>query len=143
VPLFGRSREKNAAPAPPPELDADERAELDRLATLPLFELSEEVLRLGFSSKQPLPASSEEVKEAARTAVGLVDAYVSSRGDGLMRNRNVVLAHVREALHALLSARLLIRLYGRDPEWFILSQDGRAALDRGDVVEVLARRLPE
>jgi hypothetical protein len=142
VPLFGRSRDEDAAPpvaAAPEVIDP----EVERLATLPTLELAEEILRIGFGDSSPLPASSPQVTGASRTAVGLVDAYVVARGNTLLGSRNVVLAHVREAVHALLIARLVVRLYGRDPEWFVISRDGRAALDRGDVAEVLARRLPD
>jgi hypothetical protein len=56
-------------------------------------------------------------------------------------------AILREAFQALVLARMLIRQEQdyKGATWvtYINSPDGRAALDRADVADVVARRLPD
>jgi hypothetical protein len=146
VPLFHHSDDEHAAPVLP-ELDA----ELQRLVALPMAELAAEALQLGFSDQAPLP-EGKQVKYG-RAAVMVDDVtlrYIEAHHPLLGTRLELVKAYMREAFGALLAARLVTHAFSPSLEGLstsavlslILTREGRAALDRADAAEVLARRLP-
>jgi hypothetical protein len=139
LPLFHHSEDEHAAPAVSPELDA----ELQRLAALPLAELAAEALQLGFTDQAPLP-DSEKATTHARVLVGEVwNRYIDVHPQAALQSQ-LGLSYMREACGALLAAGLVTLAFdtGAISTNLILTREGRAALDRGDAAEVVARRLP-
>jgi hypothetical protein len=141
VPLFHHSDDEQAAPTVSPELDA----ELQRLAALPLADLAAEALQLGFSDQAPLPDSGKATKDALVLVGDVRNRYVEAH-PSLGLQMDLVLSYMREACGTLLAARLVMLAFasqtGGAPGSLILTREGRAALDRGDAAEVVARRLP-
>ena len=73
-----------------------------------------------------------------------LDADAPPRPDGWWALRPVLL----EAFQALELARLVVRQEDTTNHWgtqtaYYLASDGKAALERGDVADVVARRLPQ
>jgi hypothetical protein len=129
---------------------------LERFSAMSVPERAAEVLRT------VAPAISETWENAsfkqgggvlldtrASRLISLLVPHTGIRPDRVTPDQHRTIDELRvtlaEALHALVLARLLIPHEAASGDTYILyanSPDGLGALDRGDVAEVVARRLP-
>jgi hypothetical protein len=148
VPLFRRSRPSDeprvaaaladaaAAGAAPPAPEATR--ELERIAALPLTELAAQVMAVVADQTAPFGSDSERHESVSISEV--VDAYCAARTIALPPGSH---RYFREAMWTLAVARLVApdrNRLGPAPD-YAPTRDGLAALQRGDVAEILARRL--
>jgi hypothetical protein len=143
--LFGHSRHEDqaadggstpAAAAEPPDFDAL----LAHFTGLPLAQRAAEVLT-GIASE--LPHGERSAMDRLFTP-WLADQYTAKDRPDSWYALKYVLA---EAFQALELGRMLFRIDetpgGDMMSYYAISADGAEALKRGDVAEVLGRRLPE
>jgi hypothetical protein len=143
--LFGRSRrEDQAAEGRSSSAGASEPLDFDVLlqhfSALPLAQRAAEVLA-GIASQ--LPRAERSAMDRLFTP-WLADQYTAEDRPDSWYALKYVLA---EAFQALELGRMLFRIDetpgGQMMSYYAISADGAAALERGDVVEVLERRLPD
>ena len=139
MPLFGHKHEDESGDAgSPPAPDSD--ALLAHFTELPLAGRAAELLA-GFSSAlQPGDRSSmDQLLEP-----WLPGMYTADDRPDSWYTLKYVLA---EAFQALELARMVFRIdespHGATINYYAISPDGAAALGRGDVAAVVARRLPD
>lgn len=113
-------------------------------------------------SEQPLPERAAELLNTIAPAIQVADEYVGMRvllapwlPDSDWMNWSPeqratwfsLELVLQEAFQALVLTRMLIRreseYHGATSVTYMLGPDGRAAQSRGDVAEVVARRLPD
>jgi len=142
MPLFGHSKHdgQDADDGPAASAPADFDALLQHFSDLPLAQRAAEVLT-GISS---------QLKQGERSPMDrlltfwLGDQYTAEDRPESWYTLKYVLA---EAFQALELARMVFRIdeTPREPttNYYAIGTDGTAALQRGDVAEVVGRRLPD
>jgi hypothetical protein len=156
VPLFHHSHDDpDAEPAGPsgPAAEADQVAtSLEHFTGLGLPQRAAEVLQGVAATIQQTDDPSDTVSPHLGMdrllAHWLPDAYWMKITPDQRGNWFSLQLILDEAFQALVLARLLICHEGTDNvsgtmAAYFVSPDGRAALDRGDVADVVARRLPD